>query len=228
LFGSPGVVWFPTLDGAEIPKVPTDAFQSGDAPQVPVILGTNKDEFALFTYAWKLVFGHDMTPQEGLDALGFLFTPQQVQSITTQFPPSSFPTTTAWANVVFTDGLFVCPTRKAVRALSAHGNPTYLYQFSYPFNPPVYPNVGAAHSFELPFVFGTNLGGRTIGDEERPTSQAMMGYWTRFAATGDPNGGGAPTWPRYDATSDTHIVLDATIGMGSGLHRDACDFWDKL
>ena len=38
----------------------------------------------------------------------------------------------------------------------------------------------------------------------------MRGYWTKFAATGAPNGAGdsgAPTWPGYDATSDQYLEL---------------------
>jgi para-nitrobenzyl esterase len=228
LFGKMGVTWSPVIDGTELAKVPNDAFASGDAPQMPVLIGTNKDEGNLFTYAWLLAFGHEITQQDVLDLLPILFTAPQIQAIQGQYAFSSYPSAKEWANAMLTDGFFVCPTRQTARALAAHGNPTWLYQFSYPFNPPLYANIGVAHSFELPFVFGTGLGGRNIGDDERPTSDAMIGYWTRFAATGDPNGGGAPAWPKYDMAGDQNIVLDAKIGTASGLKKTQCDFWDGL
>ena len=157
-----------------------------------------------------------------------LYSPAQVQAIQGQYPIAKYSGAVTWANALLTDGFFVCPTRQTARALAGHGTNTYLYQFSYPFNPPLFSNIGVAHSFELPFVFGTTLGGRNIGDDERPTSQAMMGYWTRFALAGDPNGAGTLAWPRYDATTDSHIVLDAPLSIGTGLKKDACDFWEKL
>ena len=228
LLGSPGVGWGPAIDGTELPKVPNDAFASGGAAPVPVILGTNKDEGNLFTYLWKLTFNTDIVEKDVLDLLPIVYSTQQILAIQAKYPLASFPNAPAWASALLTDAFFVCPTRQGARALSSHGNPTYLYQFTYPFNPPLFPNLGATHSFELPFVFGTTLGGRNIGDDERPTSDAIMGYWTRFAASGDPNGAGATTWPRYDTATDAHIVLDAPITTGAGLKRDACDFWDKL
>ena len=228
LFGKTGVSWSPTVDGVELPKVPNEAFAAGGAAPVPVILGTTKDEGNLFTYAWTLAFGHDITEQEVLEVLPMLYSPAQVQAIQGQYPIAKYSGAVTWANALLTDGFFVCPTRQTARALAGHGTNTYLYQFSYPFNPPLFSNIGVAHSFELPFVFGTTLGGRNIGDDERPTSQAMMGYWTRFALAGDPNGAGTLAWPRYDATTDSHIVLDAPLSIGTGLKKDACDFWEKL
>jgi len=55
-----------------------------------------------------------------------------------------------------------------------------------------------------------------------------MGYWTRFAATGDPNGDDAPLWPPYDSVTDRHLELGDTIGTGSGLYKEACDLADKV
>ena len=51
-----------------------------------------------------------------------------------------------------------------------------------------------------------------------------LGYFTRFAATGDPNGDGAPQWPLYDADSDPHMVLDDPIHADSNA-ADKCSFW---
>ena len=228
ILGSPGVSWGPVIDGTELTAAPNVVLANGGGARVPVIAGTTKDEGDLFTYLWKLAYTTDITEQQLLDALAILFTPQQVQAIVAKYPSAQYPSVPARASALITDGLFVCLARQTVRGVSAHGAPAYLYQFAYPLHAPLYPNLGVAHSFELPFVFGTTFGGHNINDDDRPTSDAIQGYWTRFAATGDPNGGGAPAWPRYEAAGDAHIVLDATITTGNALKRDACDFWDAL
>ena len=56
----------------------------------------------------------------------------------------------------------------------------------------------------------------------------MIGYWSCFAATGNPNGGGAPEWPRATTGSDPYLKLDTTIAAGDGVRTAQCDFWDGL
>jgi para-nitrobenzyl esterase len=46
----------------------------------------------------------------------------------------------------------------------------------------------------------------------------MLTYWTNFARSGDPNGSGLPSWPRYDSGGGRVLHLDDTI-------RDAADPW---
>jgi para-nitrobenzyl esterase len=59
-------------------------------------------------------------------------------------------------------------------------------------------------------------------------SAAVKGYWARMAATGDPNGAGAPSWPRFDATTDEHMVLVDPPMSGAHLAQANCDFWDQM
>ena len=69
-------------------------------------------------------------------------------------------------------------------------------------------DVGARHAGEIEYVFGTlDSVPKVVWDkEDRTISEQMMGYWTNFARTGDPNGPGLPPWPRYTA-KDGHPVL---------------------
>ena len=57
---------------------------------------------------------------------------------------------------------------------------------------------------------------------------AMLGYWSRFAHTGDPNGPGAVPWPTYEPVTDRYLELGDAVISGEGVHADDCDFWDSL
>ena len=54
----------------------------------------------------------------------------------------------------------------------------------------------------------------------------MRGYWTRFAATGDP--AGSPAWPLWSPTADNRLRLAVPVSVEPA-HPDArCDFWSGL
>ena len=81
---------------------------------------------------------------------------------------------------------------------------------------------GAAHAVDLLYVFGNfDLPFARPDASERVVLAAMQGYWTRFAATGDPNGAGAVEWPRYDATEPV-LVLDDPVTASAGLDQARC------
>jgi penicillin-binding protein 1B len=88
----------------------------------------------------------------------------------------------------------------------------------------------AFHSAERVFVFGdpsfADPGNYTPTPAELALSGQIMGYWTRFAKTGDPNGSGATQWPRYDAHTDAMIQLDDTSTQINGYRSPQCDFYD--
>jgi para-nitrobenzyl esterase len=56
----------------------------------------------------------------------------------------------------------------------------------------------------------------------------MIGYWIRFAARGDPNGDGAPAWPRYSSTADLSLELDVPAQAREAMYSDVSDFFDHL
>jgi para-nitrobenzyl esterase len=220
----PGYQWGPIVGDGELPELPLDAMRAGHAAHVPLVLGTNANEGQLFT---ALYFG-DVTTSDARAMVQWMFGAPNVDTILAQYPLSSYGSLKEEVGDIVTDGIFACPTRRAARAFTDSGGTAYLYEFAYPFQIPAAPGARAAHGFELPFIFGNGFFGTQLTDTEQPLSDAMVAYWSRFARGGDPNGAGAAAWPTYDATGDTNLVLDLTLGTLSGYKKARCDFWDSV
>lgn len=221
--GASGVDWGPVVDGKELPALPMDALRRGAFAKVPLLLGTNHDEGNMFTYLYGAVALSDV--QATLDQV---WGTTKATQILARYTGKAYPSAQATMSGIITDGIFVCPTRRVARAVVATGTPAFLYQFTRPFNPSLAPGLGSAHSFELPYVWGNAYLGTHLPDADQPLVPVVQGYWARFAAAGDPNGGGALAWPAYAKASDANLVFDLPPKTESALDAATCDFWDSL
>jgi para-nitrobenzyl esterase len=111
--------------------------------------------------------------------------------------------------------------------------PTFAYEFndenaSELFLPPVSFPYGAAHASELQYLFKLRAAFPTALDaDQQALSQAMIGYWTKFASSGDPNSPGAPSWPQYSVLADQFQSLaPSTPTTETSFAADhQCGFW---
>ena len=94
--------------------------------------------------------------------------------------------------------------------------------------------LGAAHGFEIPFVFGHFDLGREANviftDDNAPGRQAlarrMMSYWAEFARSGSPSRGSDGSlveWTAWDANPNgaKFMIFDADAGGGTRMSSDA-------
>jgi para-nitrobenzyl esterase len=111
------------------------------------------------------------------------------------------------------------------------GQPVWLYRFAYVSEAQRGTNMGTLHGFEIPFVM--NIPAGIVGpDKVTPTDKAMAdlasAYWVQFGLTGDPNGGGRPSWPRYDPAVD-RIIHFTNVGVvvGTDPLKSRLDLWQR-
>ena len=84
--------------------------------------------------------------------------------------------------------------------------PAYLYTFARALPGD---GAGAFHSAELWYLFGTlDRSWRPFTAADRELSDRMIGYWTNFVRTGDPNADGLPLWKPYTKNDPEVLTLD--------------------
>lgn len=220
--------WAPHLDGVIWKQQPLEAFRSGSFRDVPMLVGTNKDEFALFfaevgrskiglvTYSSMILglFGRHAVELERLypGKLGSNFE-QAVQ--------------------LFTDYMFTCPMQQVVREFNS---PVYMYSFQQhlSFNPWSSTlercATRACHGVELPYLFNTidsadiEHPNYTFTQDEAALSARMQHTWTQFIHNG------TTTWQPYDSSGSVHILTAKTHGERNEphSHRRQCATWDRI
>ena len=201
------------IDGRVITDNPAGIFARGKESPVPTLIGFNSDELgALKAYAgdWVKRDASNFGPREA--ALRRTYDPRGGDE--------------GLVGDFLSDLIFVEPARFLASSHAASGRPAFLYQFGYVAEAKRVKAGGAGHASEIPFVFDT-VGevDPAAGAEDRAEGALLSRYWTRFAATGDPNGAGDATWPAYRPATD--ILMDfkpAAAAPLSGRSHERLDF----
>ena len=86
---------------------------------------------------------------------------------------------------------------------------TFSYEFRRTPDFAAAKKLGCFHGVELPYLFRWFPPSLKFNAADERLSDLMIGYWTRFARTGDPNGGGVSVWLPYTTTSPHVQSLDS-------------------
>jgi carboxylesterase type B len=113
------------------------------------------------------------------------------------------------------DHLYRAPLMRQAELHAAHTPETYAYLFTWR-SPARDGRLGAAHTMEIPFVFGRlddpGMGPLTgQGSAVRRLSGQMMDAWIAFARTGHPATAALPAWPAYTADRRATMVFDEAV-----------------
>lgn len=241
-----GDAWSLAYGGPVLPESTDVALAHHHVHHVPVIVGSNHDEGTSFIYG---AYEAPIPPMLYKAAIAHHFGPEApVAQITRRYPLSEYGGDVRRAlSTAFGDGAFSCAVHLAGRELSAT-QPVYAYEFNDPRpvrgsrvlpRPPAF--WGAYHGSELVYVFQRTLDQQVLGRAVEPAfrpaqrvlSTMMAGYWSRFAATGNPNRAALPPWPPFTGAAEPP-VQSLSPGVG-GVHPEAtfsadhqCGFWEPL
>ena len=197
-----------------------------------MILGATRDE------GWIYVdrsFPTGLTVEQDQSVVATEFGVADAPSILAKYPAADFLSPKHALSQLTGDVEGVCEARRVARLVERTGTPVYLYSFEREVDA-VVPDL-VIHGLDRNFVFGNNYGppsNYVLNDEDLALFGAISGYWTRFAATGNPNADDTLHWPAFKhPTGDgrgasNYIVLDWPVREGQRLREDHCDFWDPL
>jgi para-nitrobenzyl esterase len=194
----------PVIDGGFLPRRPMDAFRTGRAHRVPLIIGTNDREGSVFRGRIDIL---PRSPSR-ISSLFAAATPHARATMSTCYP--GLPSRRA-ASDFGGDYAFWYPS---VTVADFHSRYAPVYSYRFDIAPRLLRLVGldATHGIEMFALFDqrddrftraiTVLGGR------EPFSQAgnrMRDSWLRFAQIGAPD----VAWPRYtEAERRTRIIAE--------------------
>ncbi|MFZ4480053.1 MAG: carboxylesterase/lipase family protein [Rhodoferax sp.] len=197
----------PIPEGTVIPPDPIASINAGKYNKVPILASTTLNEAKLFAaylalpaLGGKAGFIVDDATRFSMmynfngDAAPTLKTADLINSI---YLPVDTPSTGYNVRTDLLNGMFFIASRDSVlNALKSQQSNVWYYQFNWDLEPAPWNDVyGAAHAFDLPFLFG-NFGPSLFSSSINSTvnkpgrlalSKAMMASIAAFARNGDPN-----------------------------------------
>jgi para-nitrobenzyl esterase len=218
----------PIPEGTVLPVDPIAAINAGNYLKVPVLASNTRDEAKLFPTFLALspalggVSGR-LVSDATLFNTQFNYNPDAAPTITidqwipAQYLPVATPVTGFNAKTDLLNAIFFGVSRdNMLNALKAQQANVWYFRFDWDEEPAPWNDIyGAAHAFDLSFVFG-NFGPSLFAKVANSTanapgrlalSGAMMASIAAFATSGDPNNASlGVTWPAWPS----RLLFDAS------------------
>jgi carboxylesterase type B len=205
----------PNLDGYALTLDDADAYRSGAFEAVPTIMGNTTNESGGHITAKIPVRTVAALRQYLAESFGDAF-----DDAWKVFGAQSDAQAHQALVEVWNDNRYAYAVRGYLGEIAKRQPKAFRYVFSHAgthtANPPV-------HGNDMTYVFGT-------GDFEaydRSVSDAIVSAFSNFAATGDPNGPGAPRWPAYDPVRENYIELGNGFVAGARWRTEQAAFIER-
>jgi para-nitrobenzyl esterase len=199
--------WAPSVDGDVIPYQIGTPEGLAIAKDVPLLIGTNKNEFLASMFNPAIA---NASNEEVMKILRERYGDKADTFIA--FMKNTFPEDTKLTDLLDQDMMFRPGSVKFANDKSSieGGAPVYMYLFTWQ-SPILDGRLKAVHCMEIAFVFNNIARNREqSGDSREAYSLAdkMSRAWTQFARTGNPNVEGVPEWPQYSEKNDATMFFN--------------------
>lgn len=209
--GAFGLGWGPSVDGKVLPYQPSSAEALSLAKNIPLMIGTVKNEFmpfmngAMAQASASEIMDH-LKKQHGDRA------DEYVAAVRAAYPDTKLPSDLIDVDMMFRAGAVAQANKKA--SLSG-GAPVFMYLFTWQ-SPVMGGKYKAIHCVEIPFAFNTidrarNMTGATT--EAHALAKYVNRAWINFARFGNPSQVGLPAWEAYTAANGATMMLDNECGL---------------
>jgi para-nitrobenzyl esterase len=212
----------PTVDGSVLPAAPLTSIAAGQGGNVPLLIGSNRDEARLFLVAASTI---DLIDEPTLSAAAGAYGLSGAGlDVYRGNRPGASPGDLLAA--VISDWFFRIPPIRVAEARAASGaGGTWMYRFDHP-DPADNHRFGACHAAEIPFAFDTAAREELrplIGDSpSQAVADSTHRVWLDFIANGDPG------WAPYDTGTRTTGVLTESVTPAGDPAGDERALWDGI
>jgi len=238
----------PVVDGHYIPANPFDPVAPAISANIPIIVGTNKDETIMFFQRGDLgVFSLDEAGLRKRLQNSFGDKAARILEVYHRSRPKASPAD-LYIAITTANWMWMNAIRLAERKVQQHGAPVYMYMFAYESEVPVAPGVNypmkAEHATEMPYKFDHPDYGAPVGTHPRSPSDPvttsgrrperfqmarnMSGAWAAFARTSNPSHDGIPKWPAYTLEKRATMILDVPCRLVDDPFREERLLWESL
>jgi para-nitrobenzyl esterase len=217
----------PVVDGRYLPTHPFDPVAAPTAANIPLIIGTNRDESATFLAAdpRRRRLTESELRQRLVPVLG-----ERLDKILSVYRRTR-PDATPWDLLIgiTTERFRLGSVQLAERKAAAGSAPVFMYLFNWQSD-----YIGgllkAGHALEISFVFDNvddtpATGGRP---DKYELAEAMSEAWIAFARSGDPNHPGIPKWAPYTAKNRATMLFDVPCRVEVDPYRKELDAWKGI
>lgn len=206
----------PEVDGRFLTKRPIERIAGGSGMKKRLLLGTNRDESALFLQGGLLT--RPLT-QQSLANVPLVEFEKVMARYAELYPEMSEGQRRIRA---VTAEEYWVPSVRMADAHARTGGATWMYRFDYPAATGALKGE-AYHSEEIRFAFGKEEAGDDAG--RKKLTEEMHAAWVAFVKGGAPAATGLPEWPEYDPERRRTMVLNVDSAVQEKPLEDELRLW---